>query len=90
MNSMTDQVAYLKGLADGLGINDGDSTGKLLLAVIDTLDAMAAAVTKVEVAQKELDDYIEDIDEDLTGIEELLFGDDDDDDYDDYLILDLF
>jgi len=83
MNSMSDQVAYLKGLADGLNITDADNTGKLLLAIIDTLDAVASAVSKVEMAQKELDDYVEDIDEDLSGIEEILFGDDDDDEDED-------
>ena len=83
MNAMTDQVAYLKGLADGLNITDADNTGKLLRAIIDTLDTIAAAVSKVEAAQKELDDFVEDIDEDLSGIEEILFGDDEDDEDDD-------
>ena len=94
MNSMTDQVAYLKGLADGLNITDADSNGKLMLAIIDALDTIAATVSKVEAAQRELDDYVEDIDEDLSSIEEILFGDDDayddedddDDDDDDGLI----
>jgi len=83
MNTINDQVAYLKGLADGLNITDADNTGKLLRAIIDTLDTMAAAVSKVEAAQKELDDFVEDIDEDLSGIEEILFGDDDDEDDED-------
>ncbi len=83
MSAMTDQVSYLKGLADGLKITDAENTGKLLLAIIDTLDAMAANITRVEAAQKELDDYVEDIDEDLSEIEEILFGEDDDEDDDD-------
>jgi len=83
MNSMSDQVAYLKGLADGLNITDADNTGKLLLAMIETLDTIAATVSKVEAAQRELDDYVEDIDEDLSSIEEILFGEDEDYDDDD-------
>ena len=83
MRPVTDQVSYLRGLAEGLKISDADDTGKLLLAIIDALDAMAGAVTRVETAQQELDDYVEDIDEDLSEIEEILFGDDDDDDDDD-------
>lgn len=84
MSAMTDQVSYLRGLADGLKITDADNTGKLLLAIIDTLGTISAAVTKVEAAQKELDDYVEDIDEDLSEIEEILFSDGEDEDDDDY------
>ena len=83
MSTISDQVAYLKGLADGMKITDADNTGKLMLAIIDTLGAMSSAIGQVEASQKELDDFVEDIDSDLSEIEEILFGDDEDDEDDD-------
>ncbi len=82
MSTISDQVAYLKGLAEGLKISDADSNGKLLLAIIDTLGTISTTVAKIEAAQKELDEYVEDIDDDLSAIEDLLLDDDDDDDDD--------
>ena len=38
--TVSEKVAYLKGLADGLGIKDSTNEGKLMLAVIDVLEAM--------------------------------------------------
>ncbi len=40
--SMTEKVAYLKGLADGIGLDEKDSKDKLLKAMIDALDEIAA------------------------------------------------
>ncbi len=79
MSTISDQVAYLKGLADGLKVSDKDDNGKLMLAIIDALGTVAGAIGKLEAAQKELDEYVEDIDEDLSEIEDALFGDEDDD-----------
>ena len=39
--TVSEKVAYLKGLADGLGVKDSTNEGKLMLAVIDVLEAMA-------------------------------------------------
>ena len=35
--SLKEKVAYLKGLAEGLGLESESKEGKLLLCVIDTL-----------------------------------------------------
>ena len=41
MSKMGEKVAYLKGLAEGLGVNAETEQGKLMLAMIDTLEAFA-------------------------------------------------
>ena len=38
---ITEKVAYLKGLADGLGLDAESKEGKVLLAMIDVLDDIA-------------------------------------------------
>jgi len=60
MSYITEKVAYLRGLADGLKLGDS-AQDKLLFAIIDTLEVMADAVEENEIAIEELDDSIQDI-----------------------------
>ena len=59
--TVSEKVAYLKGLADGLGIKDSTNEGKLMLAVIDVLEAMADDIEAVDAHAKDLSDSISDI-----------------------------
>ena len=83
--TVSEKVAYLKGLADGLGIKDSTNEGKLMLAVIDVLESMAGDIEAVDAHAKGLSDSISDINEDMEYLEDLCIGDidDDDEDYDD-------
>ena len=86
MSKMGEKVAYLKGLAEGLGINAENDKGKLMLAVIDTLEAFADECRENEEKLEELQEYVEEIDSDVSDLEEALFSDEDDeadDEYDD-------
>ena len=38
MKYLTERVSYLRGLMDGLGINESTNEGKVLVNVIDILD----------------------------------------------------
>lgn len=83
----SEKVAYLKGLADGLGIKDSTNEGKMLLAIIDVLDSMADDIEAVEAHAADLSDSISDINEDMEYLEDLCLADydedEDDEDYDD-------
>lgn len=80
--SVMDKVAYLKGLADGIGLDEGTNEGRLLKAIIDVLDEMAATAEDLEDSVDELASEIEAIDEDLASLEED-FYDEYDYDYED-------
>lgn len=80
--SMMESVAYLKGLAQGLDINETTKEGKLLLAIVDVLDEMAESICDIEDVCEEFDELIEVIDEDLGDLEENFYGLDDDCDCD--------
>ena len=67
--TVSEKVAYLKGLADGLGIKDSTNEGKLMLAVIDVLEAMADDIEAVDAHAKDLSDSISDISEDMEYLE---------------------
>ena len=84
----SEKVAYLKGLAEGLGIDGETSEGKLMLAMIDVLDSLADDVEDLEATAADLADSIDDIGEDMAYLEDLCLDDmdedeDDEDDYDD-------
>jgi len=80
MAYLREQVAYLKGLAEGMQINDSTNEGKLLKAIIEVLDDIALAVDDVEEVQEQLSEQIDSIDEDLAEVERAIF---DEDEYED-------
>ena len=79
---ITEKVAYLKGLADGLGLDAESKEGKVLLAMIDVLDDIALEIEDLKDAQDELADGLDAVSDDLEDVEDVVFGEDDYDDYD--------
>lgn len=84
MEYLYEKVAYLRGLAEGLAIEESGREGKLLLHIVDALEDFADAINDLSEEKEELEEYVEVIDEDLADVEEELFGEDDDEDYEDY------
>lgn len=79
--SVTEKVAYLKGLAEGLGVDDSTKEGKLLQAIVDTLGDISENMESLEAYTTELGEQVDAIDEDLDALESD-FYEDDDEDYD--------
>ena len=78
--TVTEKVAYVKGLAEGLGLDDSTKEGKVLKALIDVVDDLAMSVADLEEGYDELCDEVDTLDEDLGAVEEDLYGDEEDDD----------
>ena len=76
--TVTEKVAYLKGLAEGMGITEDSKEGKLLKAVMDVLADLAVSVEDLEDYTAELTEQVDAIDEDLDALEGDLYDDDDD------------
>ena len=83
MDRMGEKVAYLKGLAEGLNIDAQSDQGKLMLAIIDALDAFAAQSEALAERVDELDQYVTEIDSDVEDLETALFSDEDEDELED-------
>ena len=83
MSSITDRTSYLRGLAEGLGLDKEKNENRLLLEMLTVMDEMAQKIKDMDDDIDELDEYVESIDGDLGDIEDALFGEDDefDDDY---------
>ena len=80
MSKLGEKVAYLRGLAEGMGLSAQNDQGKLTLAVIDALEAFAEACAENEDRIEELSGYVEEIDSDVSDLEEAIFSEDEDDD----------
>ncbi len=85
--TVSEKVAYLKGLSEGLNLDDSSKEGKLILAIIDTLGDVAAKLEDLDENDLDLGEEIDAISDDLAQVEDVLFGDEDadeDEDEDDY------
>ncbi|MBQ8780120.1 MAG: hypothetical protein IJZ72_00395 [Oscillospiraceae bacterium] len=82
-----EKVSYLKGLMEGLEVNESTKEGKILALMSDILQDMALAFEDVQDQIDEIVEVVDIIDEDLGNVEEELYGDccceDDDCDCDD-------
>ena len=82
---MLEKVAYIKGLLQGMKLDDADPYKELFVNIVDVLEDMAASIADAEDNIIELDEYIQEIDEDLDAVEcfldEELDEDYDEDDY---------
>ena len=85
---ITEKVAYLKGLAEGMDLDTDKKVGKLLAAIIDTLDDIALELEDIKDEQAELADGLDAVSDDLEDVEDLLYGEDDEDDDEDAYELD--
>ena len=80
MSDLTKKVEYLKGLAEGMNLSEDRQEHKLLLKMLDALDTAAAEITRLEEGQDEINEYLENMDEDLAALEDAVFEDEDDED----------
>lgn len=83
--TITEKVAYLKGLADGLDLDkDPSKEGKLISKIIDILEDIGLAVEDLEEEVEVIGEELDAMSEDLADVEEMVFDefDDEDDDED--------
>lgn len=81
--TITEKVAYVKGLVEGLDMDKKKPEVKVLSAVIELLDDMSLTVSDLEDSYDELVDQIDAVDEDLSLLEEDFYEVEDEDGEDD-------
>lgn len=83
---ISEKVAYLKGLAEGLALDTDSKEGKLIAAIIDVLDDMAEEMAEMQDEMMDIEDGLDAVSDDLSEVEECLLDEDeeewDDDDED--------
>ena len=78
----TEKVAYIRGLAEGLELDDSKKEVKVLNAIIDLLDDLAMSLADREDGYSDMADQLDAVDEDLGSLEDDFYGDDEDDEDD--------
>ena len=79
---ISEKVAYLKGLAEGMELDTGKKEGKLLSAIIDVLEDIALELQDIQDEQAELAEGLDAVSDDLEDVEDAVFGEDEDDEDD--------
>ncbi len=80
--TITEKAAYIKGLLEGLDLDQNSKEVKVINAMMELLDDMALAVSDLEDGYSDLADQLDEVDEDLGTLEEEYYGLDEEDDED--------
>lgn len=73
-----EKVAYLKGLFEGMEIDESTKEGKLLKAVVEVLGELAEDHADLEDYVAELTEQVDAVDEDLSSLEDVVYEEMDD------------
>lgn len=76
---LSQKAAHVRALVDGLKFEENSEEGKVLKAVSELLEDIAAQVEELAVAFNEAVDTIDDINCDLSDLEDAVYGKDDED-----------
>ena len=79
---ISEKVAYLKGLMEGLKIDDQTNEGKMFTAILDVLDEIALEIEDLTDEVMELGDGLDVVSDDLGDVEDIVYDDGDDFDED--------
>ena len=83
--TISEKVAYLKGLAEGLELDTAKSKeAKLISVMIGILEEVGLSIEDLEENTTALGEEIDAISDDLSDVEEVVFGEDEDDTDEDF------
>ena len=83
--NLTDKMAYLCGMVDGMELDlTSSKEGKVLGKILDVMQEMTAYIVDLQTQVDELTDTCDLLDQDLGDREDIVFDEDDDEDDDEY------
>ena len=81
--TINEKSAYLKGLMDGLNLNQETAEGKMIASIVDLLGDITKKLTAVEDTTIAISDELDEIEEDLDAIEDYILDEEEDEDFED-------
>ena len=72
--TVSEKVAYFKGLIDGIGFDADSKNGKLFNAVSDILTDLAGEVQKLRESSLDMAENIDALSDDLADVEDFVYG----------------
>ena len=79
MSNLTEQISYLKGLAEGMKLDPEKDETKLITKMLDFLSDMAEEFEEIRSDHEDLSEFVESIDADLSELEDSVYEDEDED-----------
>ena len=80
--TISEKAAYLKGLMDGLKLDEEKPEGQMIAAIVDLLGDVTKRLADVEETTIAISDELDEIEEDLDAIEDYILDEDCDEDFD--------
>ncbi|WP_353892511.1 CD1247 N-terminal domain-containing protein [Proteinivorax hydrogeniformans] len=77
MSDLREKIAYIKGLAEGMKLDQSSNEGKILDRILDVLGDMSEDIEDLYIGQDEIEEYVEAVDHDLAELEADFIGADD-------------
>ena len=74
--TLTEKIAYIKGLAEGLKLDAEKDEVKVINALIDVVGDIAKTVAELEESVEEAVYQVDELDENLSNLEDVVYGDD--------------
>ena len=75
--TLTEKAAYIKGLAEGLGLDENKPETKIINALLDLIDDISLTVSDLEDELVLVGEQVDAVDEDLDALESYVYDDDD-------------
>ncbi len=75
--TLTEKAAYIKGLAEGLGLDASKPETKIINALLDIIDDLSLTVSDLEDELVLVGEQVDAVDEDLDALESYVYDDDD-------------
>ena len=81
MGYLTERVSYLRGLVDGIKLDENSPESRIFGEIIELLDDMATSIESIDDKQNLLEENLTETQDDLYGF---LYGEEDEEDEDEY------
>ncbi|MGN0578665.1 MAG: CD1247 N-terminal domain-containing protein [Ruminiclostridium sp.] len=76
--TIAEKVSYIKGLAEGLKVDESTAEGKIIAAIIDVLGDIAVNIEDIDSDLADLTDVVNDVEEAVYDLEDEVYGEDED------------
>lgn len=71
--NLTEKAAYIKGLIEGINLDDSKEETKILKSIADLLEDVALSIRDLDNAFEEHSEIIDELDENLADVEDIVY-----------------
>lgn len=82
--SIAEKVSYIKGLAEGMKLDESTNEGKVIHAILDVLGDIAVNIEDIDSDLGDVSDVVSDLEDSICELEDEVYGSYDDEEDEDY------